>query len=65
MPRQSGQRQLINSRRGGVLALTENSNLSNVQVTQRIRYYEKTVRNIKKRAQEAKAISLRPRLRLD
>ena len=60
MPRQSGQPQLTNSRRGGVLALIENSNLSNVQIAQRMRCHEKTVRNIKKRAQDAEKENIDP-----
>ena len=50
---QLGQRELTNSRRGGVLALIENFNLSNVQIAKRLHCHEKTVRNIKKRAQNA------------
>ena len=60
MARQSGQRELTNSRRGGVLALTENSNLSNVQIAKRLHCHEKTVRNIKKRAQNAEKENIDP-----
>ena len=52
MPRIAGASELLGAKLGGILALRENTNLSNVEVSRRLGCSEKSVRNLLRRTHD-------------
>ena len=58
--RTKGDKELTGPQRGYVLALSENTDLSNRQIGQKRKCDEKTVRNVRRRAEEAEKENIDP-----